>query len=119
MAGSFGFEKDHYDLSIKCGERVLLPAVRSADKDTLIITDGFSCREQVAQTTGREALHLAQVIQLALYEDKGKLTGAESEDLVLVKDHAFSRLGMALSASASILLLVATLVWRWRKRKTR
>ncbi len=119
MAGSFGFEKEHYDLSIKCGERVLLPAVRSADKDTLIITDGFSCREQVAQTTGREALHLAQVIQLALHEDQGKLTGAESGDLEPVKDHAPSGLGMVLSASASILLLGAALVWGWRKRKTK
>src|SRR5712692_2391536 len=117
MAGSFGFEKEHYDLTIKCGERVLLPAVRSADKDTLIITDGFSCREQVAQTTGREALHLAQVIQLALHEDQGKLTGAESGDLEPVKDHAPSGLGMVLSASASILLLGAALVWGWRKRK--
>ena len=45
MAGSFGFERgDHYDVSIKCGERVLLPAVRNATKDTLIIADGFSCR---------------------------------------------------------------------------
>ena len=66
MAGSFGFEKDHFDVSIKCGERVLLPAVRAAARDTLIIADGFSCREQIAQTTDRHALHLAQVIQMAL-----------------------------------------------------
>jgi Fe-S oxidoreductase len=68
MAGAFGFERAHYDVSIKCGERVLLPAVRAADHDTLIIADGFSCREQIAQTTNREALHLAQVIQMALVE---------------------------------------------------
>src|SRR5205085_9620105 len=68
MAGAFGFEKDHYDVSIKVGERVLLPAVRKADKDTLIIADGFSCREQIAQTTDRRALHLAEVIQMALHE---------------------------------------------------
>lgn len=66
MAGAFGFEKEHYDLSIRCGERVLLPAVRSAAKDTLILTDGFSCREQIEQTTDRKALHLAEVIQLGL-----------------------------------------------------
>src|SRR6266851_4957390 len=54
MAGAFGFEKKHYDVSIKVGERVLLPAVRAADEGTLIITDGFSCREQIAQTTGRK-----------------------------------------------------------------
>jgi hypothetical protein len=72
MAGAFGFERgDHYDVSIKCGERVLLPAVRGAARDTLIIADGFSCREQIAQTTGRRALHLAQVIQMAMREGPG------------------------------------------------
>jgi len=70
MAGAFGFEKDRYDVSIKVGERVLLPAVRAADKETLIIADGFSCREQIAQTTDRQALHLAQVIQMALHADR-------------------------------------------------
>ncbi len=67
MAGAFGFEKgEHYDVSIKCGERVLLPAVRSADRHTLIVADGFSCREQIAQTTRRQALHLAEVLRVAL-----------------------------------------------------
>lgn len=67
MAGSFGFEAgEHYEVAMKCGERVLLPAVRSTEKNSLIITDGFSCREQIAQATDRQALHLAQVIQLAL-----------------------------------------------------
>jgi Fe-S oxidoreductase len=70
MAGAFGFEKSHYDVSMKCGERVLLPAVREAPSDALIITDGFSCREQIAQTTDRQALHLAEVIRLALEADK-------------------------------------------------
>jgi FAD/FMN-containing dehydrogenase/Fe-S oxidoreductase len=69
MAGSFGFEQgDRYDVSIGAGERVLLPAVRNAAQDTLIMTDGFSCREQIAQTTDRHALHLAQVIQMAMHE---------------------------------------------------
>jgi FAD/FMN-containing dehydrogenase/Fe-S oxidoreductase len=66
MAGSFGFEAEHYDVSVAVGERGLLPAVRGADDDTLIIADGFSCREQIAQCTDRQALHLAEVIQLAL-----------------------------------------------------
>ena len=66
MAGAFGFEREHYDVSIRCGERVLLPAVRDLEDDALIITDGFSCHEQIRQTTGREALHLAQVIQMGL-----------------------------------------------------
>jgi FAD/FMN-containing dehydrogenase/Fe-S oxidoreductase len=66
MAGSFGFDADKYDVSIAAGERVLLPAVRAAANDTLIVSDGFSCREQIAQTTGRRALHLADVLRLGL-----------------------------------------------------
>ena len=67
MAGGFGFEKgDHYDVSIKFGERVLLPKVRKAASDTLIISNGFSCCEQISQTTDRQAFHLAQVIKMAL-----------------------------------------------------
>jgi FAD/FMN-containing dehydrogenase/Fe-S oxidoreductase len=66
MAGSFGFEKDKYEVSIQCGERVLLPAVQHASPETLIIADGYSCREQIAQTTNRRALHLAQAIQMAI-----------------------------------------------------
>jgi FAD/FMN-containing dehydrogenase/Fe-S oxidoreductase len=77
MAGSFGFEKEKYGVSIACGERVLLPAVRRCTADTLIVADGFSCREQVAQTTGREALHLAEVMRLALREDDGDAAGEE------------------------------------------
>ncbi|MGE5470522.1 MAG: FAD-binding and (Fe-S)-binding domain-containing protein [Bacteroidota bacterium] len=68
MAGSFGFEKDKYAVSLTCGERVLLPAVRSAAPDTLIIADGYSCREQILQTTQRQPMHLAQVLKLAIDE---------------------------------------------------
>jgi hypothetical protein len=66
MAGAFGFEEHKYDVSIKCGERVLLPAVRKAAPETIIIADGFSCHEQIKQSTGRDAVHLAQVIQMGL-----------------------------------------------------
>ncbi len=66
MAGSFGFDAHKYDVSIAAGERVLLPAVRKAEAETLIVSDGFSCREQVAQTTNRRALHLADVLKLGL-----------------------------------------------------
>jgi len=57
MAGPFGFEKGKYAVSQAIGERVLLPAVRKAEPNTLIVSDGFSCREQILQATGREALH--------------------------------------------------------------
>jgi FAD/FMN-containing dehydrogenase/Fe-S oxidoreductase len=66
MAGSFGFEKEKYEVSVAIGELELLPAVRKTPPDSLIIADGFSCREQISQCAGREALHLAQVIQMAL-----------------------------------------------------
>jgi Fe-S oxidoreductase len=68
MAGSFGFEADKYDVSVKIGERVLLPAVRSAAADTLIITDGFSCYQQIEGLTGRKALHISEVLQMAIRE---------------------------------------------------
>jgi FAD/FMN-containing dehydrogenase/Fe-S oxidoreductase len=65
MAGAWGYEKGHYDVSIACGERALFPAVRHGDGDVLMITDGFSCKTQIEQGTGRRALHLAEVLQLA------------------------------------------------------
>jgi Fe-S oxidoreductase len=65
MAGGFGFLKESYEVSMKAGERVLLPAVRSAG-DALVIADGFSCREQIRQSTGRNALHLAEVLRMAI-----------------------------------------------------
>jgi FAD/FMN-containing dehydrogenase/Fe-S oxidoreductase len=66
MAGAFGFEREKYDISLAIGELELLPAVRSAPFDWLIIADGFSCREQIAQCTGRKTLHLAEVARMAL-----------------------------------------------------
>jgi FAD/FMN-containing dehydrogenase/Fe-S oxidoreductase len=69
MAGAFGFEQKHYALSQQIGERVLLPLVREADAETLIIADGFSCREQIEQATGRETLHFAQVVAMAMGVD--------------------------------------------------
>ncbi|HET7871086.1 MAG TPA: FAD-linked oxidase C-terminal domain-containing protein, partial [Terriglobales bacterium] len=68
MAGSFGFEADKYEVSRQIGERVLLPAVRAAAEDTLIIADGFSCFQQIQAFTGREPLHIAQILQMAIHE---------------------------------------------------
>ncbi|MBC5784061.1 FAD-binding oxidoreductase [Ramlibacter sp. USB13] len=66
MAGSFGFEAAKYAVAQACGERVLLPAVRRTAPGTLIVADGFSCREQIAQSTGRQALHVAEVLARAI-----------------------------------------------------
>ncbi len=71
MAGSFGFEHDKYAVSMAVGELELLPAVRAASPEDLIIADGFSCREQIAQSTDRRALHLAEVIEMALRQFPG------------------------------------------------
>jgi Fe-S oxidoreductase len=62
MAGSFGFEPDKYEVSMAAAERVLLPKVRGAPLDTLIVANGFSCREQIEQGTGRHTLHIAELL---------------------------------------------------------
>jgi FAD/FMN-containing dehydrogenase/Fe-S oxidoreductase len=62
MAGPFGFEKEKFEVSQMIGERVLLPAVRGASAQTLLVSDGFSCREQIAQNTDRRAVHFAEAI---------------------------------------------------------
>jgi Fe-S oxidoreductase len=72
MAGPFGFEKDKFALAQAIGERVLLPAVRSTNPETIIVADGFSCREQIRQSTGRRAVHLAEVLQEASLSNTDK-----------------------------------------------
>ncbi len=62
MAGPFGFEKDKYEISTTLANRVLLPAVEHAAKETLIVSNGFSCREQVQQLSDRRAVHLSEVL---------------------------------------------------------
>ena len=68
LAGGFGFEKDKFEISQAIGERVLLPAVRRESRETLIVADGFSCREQIRQATGREPLHLSEALRMAMKE---------------------------------------------------
>jgi Fe-S oxidoreductase/FAD/FMN-containing dehydrogenase len=66
MAGAFGYEKDHYEISMRMAERSLLPAVRGAPPEALIVADGTSCRHQIADGTGRAAVHVARVLASAL-----------------------------------------------------
>jgi Fe-S oxidoreductase len=66
MAGSFGYEAEHYDVSMKMAELALLPAIRQAAADTLIVADGTSCRHQIADGAQREAVHVAKVLEAAL-----------------------------------------------------
>ena len=68
MAGSFGYEAEHYETSIAMAELSLLPAVRKADADTLVVADGTSCRHQIADGSDRQAIHVAQVLERALVD---------------------------------------------------
>ncbi|MEQ7009094.1 FAD-binding and (Fe-S)-binding domain-containing protein [Actinopolymorpha sp. B17G11] len=77
LAGNFGFEKGHYDVSMACAERVLLPAVRKADTEVAVLADGFSCRTQVRQAGEREPVHLAQLAARAL--GVGSASGGEGQ----------------------------------------
>ncbi|HEX7954856.1 MAG TPA: FAD-binding oxidoreductase, partial [Burkholderiales bacterium] len=66
MAGSFGYEAEHFDVSMKMAELSLLPALRKADPRAVVIADGTSCRHQIQDGCGRPALHVARVLQMAL-----------------------------------------------------
>lgn len=82
MAGSFGFEAEKYDVSVACAERALLPELRTAEKDVMFITNGFSCREQVEDLHPQtQPLHLAEVLRLALKaEEHNAAAGGSTQD---------------------------------------
>ena len=75
MAGAFGYEVEHHAISLRMAELSLLPAVRAAEPDALIIADGTSCRHQIRDGTGRQAVHAAQVLADALAPGAGDRTG--------------------------------------------
>ncbi|HVV01733.1 MAG TPA: FAD-linked oxidase C-terminal domain-containing protein, partial [Verrucomicrobiae bacterium] len=118
MAGAFGYEKgDHYEVSIKCGERVLLPEVRHAKESDLIVANGFSCKEQISQCTEREALHLAQVIQMGLRRRQGEVGETPPEAPVVRQRRAAQRVANAKAATVAIALAgTAYYLWRWSRR---
>ena len=66
MAGAFGYEREHYEISLAMAERRLLPAVRQAARETLIVANGTSCRQQILHGSGRRALHPAEVLRASL-----------------------------------------------------
>jgi len=121
MAGAFGFERgDHYDVSIACGERVLLPAVRAAADDALIVADGFSCREQISQTTDREALHLAQVLRMALQQDQPISNGGRPEaGLIRSRRHQRQRANRRAVAVLAGGAVGAMVYYAWRRNHGR
>jgi Fe-S oxidoreductase len=66
MAGSFGYEAEHYAASLKMAELSLLPAVRGCAPEAVIAADGISCRHQIADGTGRRPVHVARILEAAL-----------------------------------------------------
>jgi FAD/FMN-containing dehydrogenase/Fe-S oxidoreductase len=116
LAGSFGYEDGApYDVSMKAGERVLLPAVRAAPDETLIITDGFSCRHQIEHGTDRRALHLAQVVEMAIEAGPGGPPRGRPEDA----QEAESQRSRYRPAAAGALLAGGTLAAGWAARRAR
>ncbi|MEZ4616057.1 MAG: hypothetical protein R2867_11230 [Caldilineaceae bacterium] len=119
MAGSFGFEAEKYEVSIGAGERVLLPAVREAAKETLIIADGFSCREQIQQTTDRQALHVAQVVQMALREGSDGVPGTYPERHYNESGGNKLTWQQAILPVAAVGVVAALVLWRRKKNRSR
>ena len=122
MAGSFGFESgDKYRLSVAAGERVLLPAVRAADASTIVIADGFSCKTQIEQGTQRAALHVAEVVAMALDEGPaGPPAGSTPERALVVEQAAAvrrSKRRAAALAGLAVLALGVLCSWRTIRRK--
>jgi Fe-S oxidoreductase len=118
MAGAFGCERgDHYDVSIACGQRVLLPKVREAAAETLILADGFSCREQISQETEREALHLAEALRMALHDGAADLEGRPEAPLVRARRREFRYAAVRTAAVVAVGALAAGAVYRWWRRR--
>jgi Fe-S oxidoreductase len=108
MAGSFGYHAgEHYDVSVAVAEHSLLPKLAETPRDALVIADGFSCRGQIEQLDGREALHVAQVVQRALRQS-GR-TGAES---LQAPERPRRRLPLALAALLSVAAVASLAVRR-------
>jgi len=77
MAGSFGYEKEHYEISRQVGEQRLFPALRQADAATVLVAPGFSCRLQIEHFTGRTAVHPAELLNSLLVDGAGYSVGEE------------------------------------------
>jgi Fe-S oxidoreductase len=117
MAGAWGYEQAHYDVSQACAERALLPAVRVAEEGTVIVADGFSCRHQIEQgNTGRRALHIAEVLKLAYdYGPAGPPGGRpeEATSPLVAPPHRRRWTG---AAAAGLAVGAAGLGLAWRSR---
>jgi hypothetical protein len=109
MAGAFGYEKKHYEVSQACGERVLLPKVREAPKDAVILTDGFSCREQVQQATDRKPMHFAELCKMALDEHGAPTSDAYPERRYVTPTQPASGLLLYVLALISVVIVIVVI----------
>jgi FAD/FMN-containing dehydrogenase/Fe-S oxidoreductase len=118
LAGSFGFEDEHYNLSMQVGEHKFFPMMHGAGKDTLLIADGFSCKTQLEHGSDRRALHVSQVIKMAMDYGESGPEGAYPEqhypDVVL--DGNKPDLETAAIIGAGAALVGGVLVWILRRR---
>jgi hypothetical protein len=122
MAGSFGFERgDHYQVAVAAGERVLLPRVRQAPDDELVIADGFSCRTQIQQGSDRRGLHLAEVMRLAMHLGQAHLGSGRPERANEDLDRRAAGPRAAVARRRALALAgagtAAAGIWRWRARR--
>ena len=118
MAGAFGYEKDKYQVSVACGERSLLPEVRKASLSTIIVADGFSCKEQIAQQTNRHALHLAEVLRLGLNGGQKHPSAMYPEDYFVQPRKRAQHRSMARAAIISSLAFsILGLTWLKKSRR--
>ncbi len=117
LAGNFGFEQGHYEVSEACAERVLLPAVRDAAETDVILADGFSCRTQVEQgaAAGRSAIHLAELLRAGLHHDTAPRRPERSWADRPPPPGMISRGAAAGLVAAAGLTAVAALARRWTR----
>jgi hypothetical protein len=118
MAGSFGFHAEHFEISQAIGELELLPAVRQAPPDCLIIADGFSCREQIAQNTDRRAMHVAEVLQMALQPSAVDKDDPYPESRAVREQEAEIRASMKQAGiTVGAVAAVGLLAWAFTRRR--
>lgn len=116
VAGAWGYEQGKFDISVACGEQAVLPAVRDAAEDTLVVADGFSCQTQIQQETDRTPLHLAEVVKLARERRMGAQNGqpADRRPAATARQRSFRITAAALAGVGIGAATVTTLRQLWR-----
>jgi hypothetical protein len=122
MAGAFGFVEETRAVGVASGERALLPRVRSEPKRTIVMANGFSCREQIEQRTSRRALHLAEVLKLALDHGPSGPPGAVPEAAIVARRRrgvraSILRAGLGLAAVAALVVGARMIAGAGRRRR--